>query len=244
MIESYNMRGLSHDRLQHIAKFLACVLIVKVTAGIVLNYDDYLPPDFDSDFLRGREGYFWSGYHWAFYAHILAGPCTLLSGMLLLSERFRLVFSQWHRHLGRIQVVLILLLLVPSGIWMALHAETGPIAGAGFASLAGATGLCVWFGWRAAARRRFAEHRQWMWRCFLLLCSAVLLRLIGGMFTVAGIEAEWTYGLAAWISWLAPLGAFEWVRVVSCCVDQGSQLYAQSPRGGRAHATEFLSKEG
>jgi hypothetical protein len=71
------------------------------------------------------------------------------------------------------------------------------------------TGLCVLAGWRAAVQRRFAEHRDWMWPCFLLLCSAVVLRVIGGAATVAGVSREWTYQFAAWASWLAPLAVLE-----------------------------------
>jgi hypothetical protein len=48
-----------------------------------------------------------------------------------------------------------------------------------------------------------------MWRCFLLLCSAVVLRLIGGLATVTHIGGNWSYPLAAWASWLVPLGIFE-----------------------------------
>jgi hypothetical protein len=48
-----------------------------------------------------------------------------------------------------------------------------------------------------------------MWRCYVLLCSAVAVRLIGGMVVVAGIQGDWTYPLAAWLSLLLPLGVFE-----------------------------------
>ena len=49
----------------------------------------------------------------------------------------------------------------PSGLWMAFCAETGAIAGAGFAALAAATGMCVALGWRSAMNRRFAAHQRW-----------------------------------------------------------------------------------
>ena len=54
-----------------------------------------------------------------------------------------------------------------------------------------------------------------MWRCYLLLCSAVVLRLIGGLATVTGVTAPWVDPLATWMSWLVPLTAFElreWTR--------------------------------
>lgn len=214
--------AVDHDSLRPVVKWrtwqrrtvglLAGVVILKVTVGIVLNYRNYLPPSFQSDFLRGREAYFWDGYHWAFYAHIVAGPLTIIIGMILLNERFRIRFPIWHRYLGRIQGVCVLLLLVPSGLWMAFYAETGAVAGAGFAALAFATGLCFCRGWIAAVSKRFREHRRWMSRCYVLLCSAVVLRLSAGLAIVTGIESEWTYPLTAWTCWLVPLGVYELIQ--------------------------------
>jgi hypothetical protein len=98
---------------------------------------------------------------------------------------------------------------------MAYHAAAGPIAAVGLAALAIATATCVSLGAWSAVRRRFADHRRWMWRCYLLLCSAVVLRLIGGLATVTGVTAPWVDPLATWMSWLVPLTAFElreWTR--------------------------------
>ena len=172
-------------------------------------------PDFTADFLVGREATFYGSYQWAFYAHIASGPVTLLLGPVLLSDRFRRWSPRWHRLLGKTQVACVLLLVAPSGFWMAFSTLGGPIAGIGFATLALATGSCAYLGWRSAVRRRFAEHRRWMWRCYLLLCSAVVLRLTAGLFTVTGIEGAWTYSMAAWTSWLVPLAIFEGLQRVS-----------------------------
>ena len=79
----------------------------------------------------------------------------------------------------------------------------------GLAALAIATAICVALGARAAVTRRFADHRRWMWRCYLLLCSAVVLRLMGGLAIVTGVTAPWVDPLATWMSWLVPLAAFE-----------------------------------
>jgi hypothetical protein len=138
----------------------------------------------------------------------------LLLGLVLISEKFRQRFPAWHRTVGKFQAAVVLLLLVPSGLWMARYAETGSIAAIGFSSLAVLTGTCVGFGWRAAVKKRFAEHRQWMMRCFLLLCSAVVLRLMGGLASVAGADYSWSYPLAAWLSWLLPLVVFEMTGAV------------------------------
>jgi hypothetical protein len=198
--------------LHRILKVLLCLLVCKVVAGVVLSYRDYAPPNFESEFLQGRSQYFSGSYAWAFYAHVTSGPSSLVLGMILVSERFRRRFTKWHRYLGRIQVGCVLLFVAPSGLWMARFADSGAVAGCGFAALAVATGFCAALGWRSAVRRQFDAHRLWMWRCFLLLCSAVVLRLMGGLTRITGTEATWSYPLAAWISWLLPLLAFEVIR--------------------------------
>jgi hypothetical protein len=207
------MSNAPSKRLQRALTLSVGVLIFKVTVSVVLKYHNYFPPNFDFDFLRGRQPYFSGPYQWAFYTHLASGPVSLVLGMILVSDEFRRRFPAWHRRLGRIQVACVLLLVAPSGLWMARYAEAGTIAAIGFAALAVATGTSVALGWRAAVQRRFSEHRRWMWRSFLLLCSAVVLRLIGGLAVVLGSEAAWLDPLAAWLSWLGPLTAFELIRL-------------------------------
>jgi uncharacterized membrane protein len=198
-----------------ILTLLAGVLILKVTISVVSNYHNYFPPNFASDFLRGRERHFLGVYRWAFYTHILSGPVALILGLILIGERSRARFPKWHRSLGRLQVTCVVLLVTPSGLGMAYYAAAGPLAAVGLGTLAIATAICGSLGARAAVRRRFGDHRRWMWRCYLLLGSAVVLRLMGGLATVAGATAPWIDPLTTWLSWLVPLTVFEfceWTR--------------------------------
>jgi len=110
------------------------VLIVRVAIGVLFEYHHYFPPNFQSDFLRGREPYFWGGYHWPFFVHLISGPASLILGTLLVSERLRKRAPAWHRRLGRIQGVCVLLLVAPSGLYMARYAATGAVAAAGLGS--------------------------------------------------------------------------------------------------------------
>jgi len=196
-------------KLPRVLTILALLLIWKVTASVVIGYRDYIPPNFESDFLRGREACFWGAYRWAFYTHLVSGPTSLILGTILISDRFRRIVPAWHRRLGRMQVVCVLLFVAPSGFWMAYYAATGAVAAAGLGSLAIATAASVVLGWRSALRRRFADHRRWMSRTFILLCSAVVIRMIGGLATVAQFDAAWLYPVSTWASWLAPLLVFE-----------------------------------
>lgn len=188
---------------------VTALLIVKVTIVVMAGYQNYFPANFSSDFLQGRDRYFYGSYQWAFYPHIVSGPITLFLGMLLISDTFRARYPIWHRYLGRVQVACVLLVIVPSGLWMAWYAAAGPVAAASFAALAVMTGICTAMGWRMAVKRQFAVHRQWMWRSFLLLCSAVVLRIVGGLATVLAVGVDWFDPMAAWACWLVPLTAYE-----------------------------------
>ena len=202
-------RRRSSVSLGRILSFLVSLLIIKVTISIVLNYREYFPANFESSFLQGRRAYFFGWYQWVFYTHILSGPVALGLGVLLVNEQFRRKYPLWHRRLGRIQAVCTLFLVAPSGLGMAYHAETGTVAAIGFGTLSVLTGICVAMGWRTAVQRRFQDHRRWMLRCFLLLCSAVVLRLIAGLSDVTNFGGDWMYPLTGWISWLIPLAVLE-----------------------------------
>lgn len=199
-----------HATLPRLIRLLAVACVLLTTAQILGNYASYFPADFRSDFLLGREAYFYGPYAMAFYAHLLAGPLTLLAGPLLLSDRFRRRFLSWHRALGKLQVALVVLVISPTGVWMSAYAG-GMVATVGFAALAILTGVSALRGWRRAVERRLESHRWWMVRCYVLLCSTVVLRKIGGLSEV--LSLEWTYPLAAWVSWLLPLVAVELYRL-------------------------------
>lgn len=185
------------------------LLVIVVTTRIVTVYANYFPANFSADFLVGREATFYGLYQWGFYPHIVAGPFTLIAGLLLVSERFRIRFRLWHVRLGKAQVATVLFVLVPSGFLMAFYAQAGMGVKTGFATLALFTGFAAWKGWRLAVQRDFCGHQAWMRRCYALLCSAVVTRIFGGTFFILGVEAEWTYYLTAWASWLIPLLTLE-----------------------------------
>ncbi len=196
-----------HPTMLRVVGLLACLLVVKTTVAIVLNYTDYFPANFRTDFLLGRESYFDGAYATAFYTHIVSGPFCLLAGLVLLSHPFRQRYPAWHRRLGRSMVVCVLVLLTPSGLWMSAYAMTGKVAAVGFALLSLVTFVAATLGWRSAVRRDFVQHQRWMQRLYVLLASAVVLRVMGGFAQTTGMDG--IYPFAAWVSWLLPLGLLE-----------------------------------
>ncbi|MGE3805819.1 MAG: DUF2306 domain-containing protein [Gemmataceae bacterium] len=196
--------------LTTVLRWLAAVLILRVLVTILANYPDYFPPDFNSLFLEGRAATFHGAYRAAFYLHILSAPFVLLNGLILLNGYVRRRHPRWHRWLGRLQVVLLLLLVLPSSVVMSRHAFGGWQAGLSFVLLAAATAACAIIGVVRACQQRYDAHRRWMLRTYVLICSAVALRLISGtagLFDVA--SPEHAYIIASWCSWLLPVAAFE-----------------------------------
>lgn len=195
--------------------WLSVLLILRVLLSILSNYPDYFPPNFDSLFLEGREDTFAGLYRTAFYVHIFTSPIVLLNGLLLFSNYIHRHHRGLHRVLGRIQVFVLLLFVLPSSVVMAQHSYGGWRAGLSFILLALATAICVSIGVVHARGRRFALHRKWMIRTYLLICSAVVLRLLSGTLELFGIERPATaYILAVWCSWLVPLTFFEVMEYV------------------------------
>lgn len=185
-------------------------LVLRILASILSNYPDYFPPNFDSLFLQGREATFTGGYRVAFYVHILSAPFVLASGLIMLSEWVRRRAGAVHRVLGRIHVGVLLVLVLPSSAAMSREAFGGWAAGASFLLLTTATAACAIVGVSYARRRQYARHRRWMLRTYVLVCSAVALRLISGAAGSIGVaDPERAYVLAAWVSWTVPLAMFE-----------------------------------
>jgi len=213
---SRNLNRLHPRRLnlQRLLLILFLIASARVLVLIVAEYGSYFPANFDSAFLTGRRNIFRGLYRTAFYVHIVIGPLVLVLGFFLMFSGLRQRYRSTHRRLGWIHVVLVAGLLCPSGLVMATQAYTGPIAGWGFATQSIATCATAiataWF----AVRRSIVAHKTWATRCFILLCSPLLLRTMSGMVIVLGIESEWTYRLSAWTSWILPCAVYElWRRL-------------------------------
>ncbi len=198
------------ELLETVLRTSAVILILRVLLTILANYPDYFPPNFDSLFLQGREETFTGAYRAAFYVHIFSAPVVLFNGLILLSETVRFRYRRLHRYLGRVQVLVLLAFVLPSSVVMSCAAFGGWPATLSFVLLSAATGICAIVGVVYARRQRYEEHRRWMLRSYVLICSAVTLRLLSGAAGLIGLSnAEEAYIFAAWCSWLLPLAALE-----------------------------------
>lgn len=195
-------------------KLAVGLLSLKVFLLILYQYRWYFPADFDSSpFLAGRRYTFHGVYVLAFYLHLLIAPLALIVGTLLITRR---VTGTLHRRLGRLQLVVVLFGVVPSGLLMSRQAYGGLISEIGFMTQSVLTGWTILIASKEAIAGKFDRHQTWAMRCYLLLWSPLLLRIIAGITIVSGTESEWTYRINAWASWMIPIGIYECWRVSRC----------------------------
>ena len=148
----------------------------------------------------------------AFYGHITFGGISLLVGWTQFSRELRRRFLRWHRNLGKIYIISVLL-SGACGIYLSFFATGGWIAGLGFFLLGV---IWIFFTIRAYAAIRSGDltgHEGYMIYSYAACFAAVALRiwmpiliLIFGEFLIA-------YRIVAWLCWIPNLiFAYYWVR--------------------------------
>lgn len=202
-------------RLQYVFWVSLTILFAKVFVSILCGYIDYFPANFKSNFLLGREEYFFGVYQIAFYTHLFFGPASLLFGTVLFFSGLGFLKSKWidHRRLGKIQFAVVMGGVVPSGIIMAWPGFIGWPLAAGLLALAVATALTMWMAAVRARQFNYQSHRTWATRCYLLLISPLVLRIVNGALEFYELQTLWILSLNGWITWVIPLIVFEYLRL-------------------------------
>jgi uncharacterized membrane protein len=144
--------------------------------------------------------------------HVAGAATALLIGPIQFLPWIRRRLPALHRTLGRVYVIGCLSGGV-GGLVMAFGSTKGPIATAGFASLAACWIVANVQGWRLAVARRFDEHRAWMLRSFAMTFAAVTLRIYIVALPMLGMAPLDAYRASAFLAWVPNLILVElWLR--------------------------------
>lgn len=146
----------------------------------------------------------------AFLAHAVSASIALLLGPLQFVGALRRHRPEVHRAVGWMSVAAISVAWAAS-VPMAMHAQTGPLASAGFLAAGTVWIVTAALGVVRAREHDFAAHRRWMVRCFALTAAAVTLRVQLGLSGAAGLPFELAYPVIAWSSWVPNLVVAEWL---------------------------------
>ncbi len=140
--------------------------------------------------------------------HVAGGVTALLLGPLQFVRRVRTRMPAFHRATGRIYLGACAVAAC-AGFILAMGTTAGPIASAGFATLALLWLAFTYLGWRAAVERRFGNHRQWMLRSYAMTAAAITLRLMLPLAGLLGFQFLPAYRAIAWLCWTTNLALVE-----------------------------------
>jgi hypothetical protein len=158
------------------------------------------------DFLLTKQNVYHINYwRYAFYAHVFTSIFVLPAGFTQFNSAF--FKKSWHRRLGMIYLLTVLIISAPTGFLMGLHANGGLAAKSSFVLLSTLWFVTTLFALLSAKRKRFIDHGEWMLYSYALTLSAISFRLIAlgfDLFDVRVAPRE-VYVTAAWLSWVPNL---------------------------------------
>jgi len=150
-------------------------------------------------------------WKWAFYQHITFGGLALLFGCTQFSQKVRNGYRAFHRLLGKLYVVSVLLSGI-AGLYIAVCTFGGLPAQLGFTGLAIGWLITTWLAYFAIRSGRVNAHERWMIRSYALTWAAVMLRLYLPLFEFGfGMNFQTSYPIIAWLCWVPNLLVAEWI---------------------------------
>ncbi|MFB9881432.1 DUF2306 domain-containing protein [Planobispora siamensis] len=184
-----------------------------------------LPPYLSLDPSLSRvplEGGF-AAYYPMLVAHVVFGAIAMVTCGLQIWPWLRRRHPVAHRRIGRVYVLGGVLPAGVLGLVVGAAGPFGPMTQVSSVILAALWLACTVAGFRAARRRRFADHRRWMIRSFALTFSIITNRVWGAIAMIVLMpQAETVFGgsdialiqtvsgLAAWLGWTTSLLLAEW----------------------------------
>ena len=136
----------------------------------------------------------------ALVVHVGAGIVCLASSFL---QFFRPLLKRapWlHRWLGRAYVGSILVVLAPTGFYLAFYAHGGVAGTVGFLILGVLTTGSTWRGWRAIRAGRTREHTVWMIRSLAMVTTAITFRIEHIAMQLLGVDPVTGFLAALYLS--------------------------------------------
>jgi len=141
-----------------------------------------------------------------FYVHITTSLVVLVLGLLQWLPGVASRGPHLHRWLGYSYVVGILGLAAPSGLILAHFANGGLVAQVGFSLQCAVWWFSTWVAYRAAQRRQWPRHVEWLVRSYAVTLAALALRGESYvLFYAFGTKPIETYLTVTWLSWVGNL---------------------------------------
>jgi hypothetical protein len=168
---------------------------------------EYFPIQKNVAFLRIKQ-WVWRAYSaptssiWfsAFYIHVFFSTFCLLAGFTQFAPS--LLNTHWHRKMGALYIISVLLLAGPSGLVMSFFANGGSWSIAAFLILSVLWLVTTGLAFNSLKQRSYAAHGAWMILSYSLTLSALTLRAWKwGLINLTDINFR-PMELYRWVAWL------------------------------------------
>ncbi len=145
----------------------------------------------------------------ALQVHVIAAAICLPGCLLLSLDVVIRRARRFHRWLGRVIGSVVLLGLVPSGLYLSWFAKGGAVSTAGFMLSGAIVAAAMVQGVRAARARRFVDHRRWVLHVLAQLSVAVTSRAMLFAFDAAAVDESLAYLVSLWVPVIGSFGLVE-----------------------------------
>jgi hypothetical protein len=129
----------------------------------------------------------------ALYVHVPSALFALPACLVLTARRVRLRFPRVHRWLGRVTGALVLLAVVPSGMYLACFARGGWPSTLGFWLTGLITSVAMAKSIARAREGRMRDHRRMSAHVTAQLAVAVVSRVLLAGAEQLGVYGDWVY---------------------------------------------------
>jgi Predicted membrane protein (DUF2306) len=167
----------------------------------------------DTAFLQLKQDYLHiTEWRFAFYTHVFTSILVLLAGFTQFSNTIFKKYRGFHKKMGYLYVINILMVTGPASLLMGFYANGGLSSRIAFVLLA-----ILWICFTAIAlykaiKKDFASHRIFMIRSFALTLSAITLRIWKVILaTTTDIPPMDRYRIIAWLGWVINLIIAEYI---------------------------------
>ncbi len=145
-----------------------------------------------------------TAYNLGFKAHIVFGGIALLVGWIQFSKRLRTRNLGWHRTIGKIYVVAVLV-SGSAGLGIAFFATGSVWNAVGFLTLDFIWLATTAMAYFSAQQRNITSHQAMMTYSYAACFGAVTLRLWMTLLQILLHNFALSYAIAAWLSWIPNL---------------------------------------
>ncbi len=136
----------------------------------------------------------------SFYVHVISGVICLSVPVFSFLGKHIGMSVDLHKKIGLLYVWISILIVSPTGMYLALYAKGGILAQTGFLVQGILLSLFTYKGYKAIQIHNKQEHIQWMIRSYAIITAVLSFRIYHILFFFISIPYEDIYGLSQWLS--------------------------------------------